>query len=136
MPESLTLETEAGTYVIFFQHVDFVYYINRTIPGRQLDIEKCIPAIDEVKPPHRIFLDLECITNYLQQKVNGWENLSDEVKDDKIINFLITNINHESLHKAIFEVSEIRSYLEEVSYQLNDSANKCMEYIIAKMERG
>lgn len=128
-----TLETEASVYVIFSHHVDFVNYINRMIPGKHLDVSKCVPALTEVKPPHRIFLDLECIVDSFQQNIY-WENLSDGVKDDMIIDFLITNINHESLHKVIFETPEISSLLKERSYLLKDIDYQRMEYIVAEME--
>ncbi len=111
----ISIKTETTIYVIFFHHIDFVdYYINRTILGKPLDIRICIPALTEVKPPHRIFLNLECIINYLQQKVCFWEYLSDENKDDIIINFLIININHETLHKVIFETPEISYFRKNV----------------------
>lgn len=129
----ISIKTETTIYVIFFHHIDFVDYINRTILGKPLDIRICVPALTEVKPPHRIFLNLECIINYLQQKVCFWEYLSDENKDDIIINFLIININHETLHKVIFETPEISYFLEKMSYILNDATVAGMERIIAKM---
>lgn len=135
MPESLTLETESAIYVIFFNHVDFVDYINQSFPGRHLDMNICVPAIVELRPPHRIFLNLECLINNLTQNIPDWENLSDERKEDEIIKFLIININHESIHRAIFEAPEIRSYLEEAAYDINDATNRGMEYIVARIER-
>ena len=135
MPKSLTLETEAAIYVIFFQHTDFVDYINSTNLGKPMDIETCIPALTEVKPPHRIFLDLECVLNYIHEKRTDWGELNDEVKDNIIIEFLIININHEFLHKIIFEAPEIHDSIEKASYILNDAANDVMEHIIAEIER-
>jgi hypothetical protein len=131
---TLTLETDGATYVIFFQHVDFVDYITQNIPGKPPDINVCVPAITEAKPPHRIFIDLECILNYLHQKEPKWKYLSNENKDAAIINFLIININHESLHKAIFEAPEIRDYLEKVSHILNEEAREGNENVISRME--
>ncbi len=131
---TLTLETDAATYVIFFQHVDFVDYITQNILGKPPDINECVPAITETKPPHTIYIDLECVLNYLHQEVNDWNYLSDETKDAIIIHFLIVNINHESLHKAIFEAPEISQHLQEVSYLLNGAAINGNEYIIRKME--
>jgi hypothetical protein len=128
-----TLETEACTYMIFSFHLDFVKYINRTIAGKHLDVIKCVPAITEIKPPHRIFLDLECNIDCFQQN-EYWRNLCDRQKDDMIIDFLITNINHESQHKAIFEIPEISSLLKKCSYLLKDIDYERMEYIVAEME--
>lgn len=128
-----TLETEAAIYTIFFQHEDFVKHINETFPGKPLDIKKCVPAITEVKPPHQIFLDLECYVNYFVPEIYS-KDLSNDDKDNMVINFLIININHESLHKAIFEIPEIDSFLEKKSYQLNEAENNAIEYIIAKIE--
>ncbi len=133
MLKSLTIETETAVYVLFLWHTDFVTYVNQTIPGKPLHISTCVPAIIETKPPHRIFLNLECIINPFKTNTY-WKDLSNEAKDDMIIEFLIININHESIHKVIFEAPEISSILEKHSYQLSEYYYTVMEYIVAEME--
>ncbi len=130
MLKSLTIETETAVYVLFLWHIGFVTYVNQAFPEKPLNISTCVPAITEAKPPHRIFLDLEYIINPFKTNTY-WEGLSNEAKDDMIINFLITNINHESFHKAIFEIPEISSILEKHS---SDYYYNAMEYIVAEME--
>jgi hypothetical protein len=133
MLKSLTIETETAVYALFFWHIDFVTYVNQTFLGKPLGISTCVPAITEAKPPHRIFLNLECIINPFKTNTY-WENLSNEAKDNMIIDFLITNINHESLHKAIFEAPEISSLLEKHSFLLSEYYYNLIEYIVAEME--
>jgi len=127
-------ETETYEYVFCFKHDDFVTYINKKIPGT-LDYRKCFPvALTEVKPPHRIFFNLECIVNNHQRNNDCWDNLSDEMKDNIIINFLIKNINHEHHHKAILYAPEISLALKKNSYLLPVIERTAMENIVKKMD--
>ncbi|MFZ3058290.1 MAG: hypothetical protein WA102_01010 [Candidatus Methanoperedens sp.] len=128
------IETESAIYVFFFQHDEFVSHINANFSGYQLDAKLCVPAIIDLKPPHKIFLDLECIVNYCRPQILS-RHLSISEKDDMVIDSLIANINHESLHKVIFEIPEISYQLQKNLYILKKIDYQRMEYILSLMER-
>ena len=129
-----TIETESAFYIIFFRHEEFVSHINANFPNNELDIGLCVPAIIGVKPPHKIFLDLECVVNSCGPKIRS-KYLSISEKDDMVIDSLIANINHEFIHKVIFEIPEISYQLQKSMYILNKIENQRMEYIVSSMER-
>lgn len=128
-----TIETESAIYIIFFRHDEFISYINANFEN-QLDIGLCVPGITEVKPPHQIFLDLECIVNFCGPQIRS-KYFSIIEKDDMVIDSLIANINHEFLHKVIFEIPEINSQLQKSMYILNKIEIDGMEHIVSSMEQ-
>jgi hypothetical protein len=127
-----TIETDSAIYIIFFRHDEFISYINANFEN-QLDIRLCVPGITDVKPPHYIFLDLQCIVNFCGSQIRS-KYLSISEKDDMIIDSLIANINHEFLHKVIFEIPEINSHLQKSMYILNKIEIDGMEHIVSSME--
>lgn len=125
------VETEASIYVFFFKHNDLAKYINKTRPGT-IDSKKCLPvALMEDKTPYRIFLNLECIEKNLQRTIKGWKDMSDENKDEFIINFIEMNINHEHHHKAIFKVLDDDSYSTKPTDEAFEKIVVMMDFLIA-----